>query len=111
MRFDDLSIDGSGATVKGSVELDDASDFVSANFPVFACRMATRFRSRPTAASDGVLRVAMRGDVYDGRHFVKSSLAGAVPDKAKHNSRPISISISSSASSPATTAKRCAGSI
>ena len=34
--FDDLTIDGSGVNVKGSVELDDASDIVSANFPVFS---------------------------------------------------------------------------
>ena len=26
----------------------------------------------------------MRGDVYDGRNFVKSSLAGEAPDQGKH---------------------------
>ena len=36
VRIDDLSIDGSGATVRGSVELDSADEIVSANFPVFA---------------------------------------------------------------------------
>src|SRR5262249_9205874 len=36
VRFDDLSIDGSGATVRGSLEFDSANELVSANFPVFA---------------------------------------------------------------------------
>ncbi len=36
VRFDDLSIDGSGASVKGSVEIDNTSEIVAANFPVFS---------------------------------------------------------------------------
>jgi hypothetical protein len=32
---------------------------------------------------EGTLKVTMRGDVYDGRNFVKSSVSGAEPEKAK----------------------------
>ena len=35
LRFDDFTVSGSGANVKGSVELDNSSQIVSANFPVF----------------------------------------------------------------------------
>jgi hypothetical protein len=83
LRFDNLTISGSGATVKGSIELDDASQIVSANFPVFSLSEGDKVTLKADRGSDGVLRVAMRGDVYDGRNFVKSSLGGP-QDKAKH---------------------------
>ena len=35
-RFENLVIDGSGANVRGTIELDSSGDLVSANFPVFA---------------------------------------------------------------------------
>ena len=76
VRFDDLSIDGAGATVKGSVEIDNAGEIVSANFPVFSLSDGDKVTLKADRGTDGVLRVAMRGDVYDGRNFVKASLAG-----------------------------------
>jgi hypothetical protein len=76
LRFDNLSIDGAGATVKGSVELDAASEIVSANFPVFSLSGGDKVALKADRGDDGVLRVVMRGDVFDGRNFVKSSLAG-----------------------------------
>jgi hypothetical protein len=84
VRIDDLSIDGSGATIRGSVELDGSTnEIVSANFPVFALSDGDRVALKADRASDGVLHVSMRGDIYDGRHFVKSSLAGSSTDKNK----------------------------
>jgi hypothetical protein len=82
-HIDDLTIAGSGTNVKGSVELDGAGDIVSANFPVFSVSEGDKASLKADRASDGALRVAMRGDVFDGTNFVKSSLAGAVPDKSK----------------------------
>jgi hypothetical protein len=82
IRFDDLSIDGSGASVKGSIEVDNAGEVVSANFPVYSLVDGDKVTLKADRGGDGVLRVAMRGDVYDGRHFVKGSLAGA-QEKAK----------------------------
>ena len=108
-RFDDLTIDGPGATVKGSVEIDGKSEIVSANFPVFSLSDGDKVTLKADRGSDGVLRVAMHGDVYDGRNFVKSSLAG-MRRKRPSRSRPTSISTSNSARWPAITAKRCAAS-
>lgn len=81
-RFEDLVIDGSGTSVKGTVEIDNSGDIVSANFPVFALSEGDKVTLKADRAADGTLRVAMRGDVYDGRGFVKSSLAGSA-DKAR----------------------------
>ena len=83
VRFDDLSIDGSGATVRGSIEFDSSNEISSANFPVFALSEGDKATLRADRAGDGTLRVAMRGDIYDGRNFVKSSMAGASSDKNK----------------------------
>lgn len=78
-RFEDLVIDGSGANVRGTVELDN-SDLASANFPVFALSEGDKATLRVDKAADGALRVVMRGDLYDGRGFVKSVLGGGEGD-------------------------------
>ena len=84
VRFEDLKIDGSGADVKGLIEFDNDGDIQSANLPTFALSAVDKVALKADRGSDGVLRVAMRGDVYDGRNFVKSSLAGEPPDQGKH---------------------------
>ena len=92
-RFDDLSIAGSGVNVKGSVELDDTSDIVSANFSVFSLSDGDKVTLRADRANDGVLHVAMRGDVFDGANFVKSSLAGATSEKSKQKHTDLDLDI------------------
>ncbi|MFN3659382.1 MAG: hypothetical protein ACK4UO_19225 [Pseudolabrys sp.] len=77
VRFEDLVIDGAGAIVRGAVEIDSGGELLSANFPVFALSEGDKATLKADRGNDGTLRVAMRGDVYDGRGFVKSSLAGA----------------------------------
>jgi hypothetical protein len=93
IRFDDLSISGSGAHVKGSVEIDDMSEIVSANFPVFSLSDGDKATLKADRGSDGVLRVSMYGDVYDGRNFVKASLAGHTPDKPKQRQKQIDLDL------------------
>jgi hypothetical protein len=91
VRIDDLSIDGSGATVRGSVELDNTNEIVSANFPVFALSDGDKVTLKADRGPDGALRVAMRGDIYDGRNFVKSSLANT--DKARQKQEDLDLEI------------------
>ena len=97
VRFENLTIDGSGANVKGTVELDNNGDIQSADLPTFALSGVDKVALKADRGSDGVLRVSMRGDVYDGRNFVKSSLAGEAPDRASTSRRQTSTSTSSSA--------------
>jgi hypothetical protein len=92
-HFNDLTISGPGAMVKGSVELDDNSDIVSAYFPVFSLSDGDKVTLKADRGSDGVLRVAMHGDVYDGRNFVKASLAGHAPDKANQKQADLDLDI------------------
>jgi hypothetical protein len=80
IRFDDLAIDGSGATVKGTIELSAAGEVQAANFPVFALSDGDKASLKADRGSDGALNVVLRGEVYDGRSFVKASLAGHSPE-------------------------------
>ncbi len=85
-RFDDLIIEGSGTSVKGSVEFDAAKDIVSANFPVFGFSEGDKVSLKADRGNDGLLHVAMRGDIFDGSNFVKATLAGG--DTEKSRSKP-----------------------
>jgi hypothetical protein len=77
IKIDDLSIDGGATMVKGNIDLDPNGDLVTANFPVFALSDGDKTTLKAERSSDGVLKVTMRGDVYDGRTFVKSALGGS----------------------------------
>lgn len=76
IQFDDLSIEGAGVSVKGAVELDDNGALTAAYFPTFSLSDGDKVSVKAERGNDNVMRVTMRGDVYDGRNFVKSSLAG-----------------------------------
>src|SRR5262249_48610456 len=82
-RFDDLTIDGPGLIAKGSIELDGAGEVVNANFPVLGLSEGDRVSIKAERTSEQVLRVTMRGDIYDARNFVKSSLANLPASKPK----------------------------
>ena len=79
-RLDDLVIEGSGTQVKGSLELDGQGDVLNAAFTSFALSDGDKASLRAERASDGTLKVALRGDVLDGRGFVKTQFAGQKPD-------------------------------
>ena len=79
-RIDDLVVEGSGMQIKGSLELDGAGDVMTANFPVFTLADGDKANVKADRAPDGTLRVIMRGDVHDGRGFIKSSMSGGKPD-------------------------------
>jgi hypothetical protein len=83
LRFEDMLIDGQGMLAKGSVELDVDGELQAANFPVFATSDGDKASVRVDRGSDGAIRVVMRGDVYDGRNFVKSAMAGPADPKIK----------------------------
>ena len=76
-RFDDMVVEASGTSVKGGLELDASGNIVSAAFPVFVLSDGDKITLKADRGPDGTLRVAVRGDVYDGRSFIKSSMSGA----------------------------------
>jgi hypothetical protein len=83
VRFDDLLVDGQGVLAKGSVQLDGKGELLAANFPVYATSDGDKASMKVDRGADGALRVVMRGDVYDGRNFIKAAMAGPPDPKVK----------------------------
>src|SRR6266576_4990 len=86
-RLEDIVIDGGGVTIKGSLEVDQNSDLMNANFPTYSPSEGDKTSLKADRGADGVLKVTMRGDVFDGRGFLKSAISGKEADpktKAKN---------------------------
>jgi hypothetical protein len=79
-RFEDIVIDGGGASIKGSIEVDQNGDLMNANFPVYAPSEGDKTTLKAERGPDGVVKVTMRGDVFDGRGFLKSFISGKDAD-------------------------------
>jgi hypothetical protein len=75
IRFDDLLVDGQGVLARGVVELDGNSELESANFPIFAPADGDKASMKVDRGADGALRVVVRGDIFDGRNFLKTAMA------------------------------------
>jgi hypothetical protein len=92
-RLEDFVIEAPGTSVKGTIELDGNGDVLTANLPVFNLSDGDKALLKAERGPDGALRVMMRGDVYDGRGFVKSTMAGPSADQAKQPVRDLDIDI------------------
>ena len=84
-RFEDILIEGNGALIKGTLEVDDKNDLVNAFFPTFSPSEGDKTSLKAERSPDGVMKVTMRGEVFDGRGFIKSAISGreGPKDKAK----------------------------
>jgi hypothetical protein len=78
-RIEDLLIEGAGGGVRGTIDFDGSGELLSANFPAYGFADADRASLKVERVPDGALRVVMRGEIYDGRGFVKSTAGGAAP--------------------------------
>lgn len=76
-RIGDVKIEGSGVAVAGDVELNSKGDLVVASFPVFGLSDGDKAALKAERGDDGIIKVAVRGDVFDGRGFVKSVMSGS----------------------------------
>jgi hypothetical protein len=86
-RFEDIVIEGNGTLIKGSLEVDDKNDLVNVSFPTFSPSEGDKASLKAERAPDGTLKVTMRGDVFDGRGFIKSAMSGrdqSTKDKSKN---------------------------
>jgi hypothetical protein len=94
MRFDDIVIEGPGTLVKGTIELDANGEIQLASFPSFALSDGDKATLRADRSPDGTLKVTMRGELFDGRGFIKS--AAATPtgkESVKQASRDIDLDV------------------
>ena len=93
-RLEDISIEGGGVSIKGSLEVDQNGDVLNVNFPTYSPSEGDKTSLRAERGPDGVLKVTMRGDVFDGRGFLKSTISGKEADsKAKSKSLDFDVDI------------------
>jgi hypothetical protein len=93
MRFDDIVIEGPGTLVKGMIELDANNEIVLASFPTFALSDGDKATLRADRAPDGTLKVTMRGELFDGRGFIKSATSSQGGDKSKPSNRDFDLDV------------------
>ena len=91
-RFEDIVIDGGGVSIKGSLEVDQNGDLLNANFPTYSPSEGDKTTLKAERGPDGVVKVTMRGDVFDGRGFLKSAISGKEAD-AKSKTRSIDFDV------------------
>ncbi len=91
-RFEDIVIDGGGVSIKGSLEVDQNGDLLNAYFPTYSPSEGDKATLRADRGADGVLKVVMRGDVFDGRPFIKSAISGKEAD-AKSKGKSIDVDL------------------
>jgi hypothetical protein len=87
-RLEDIVIDGGGVSIKGSLEVDQNGELMNANFPTYSPSEGDKASLKAERGADGVMKVTMRGDVFDGRGFLKSAVSGKEAD-AKSKTRNI----------------------
>jgi hypothetical protein len=92
IRIEDLLIEGSGSGVKGTIDFDGSGELQSAHFPAYGFSDGDRANLKIDRAADGALRVVMRGEVYDGRGFVKTA-AGAASSNPSAKRRAVDVDI------------------
>ncbi len=92
-RIDDLLIEGAGDGVRGTVELDRSGDLISANFPAYGFSDGDKASLKAERSQDGALRVTMRGDVFDGRGFLRALTASKPAQADKHQTPDIDLDL------------------
>ncbi len=81
--FQDIVVEGGGVSIKGSLEVDQNGDLLAANFPTYSPSDGDKTSLKAERGADGVVKVTMRGDVFDGRGFLKSAISGKNDPKSK----------------------------
>jgi len=93
-RFEDIVIDGGpGVSIKGSLEVDQNGDLLNANFPTYSPSEGDKTSLKAERGPDGVVKVTMRGDVFDGRSFLKSAISGSSKEDSKSKAKGIDVDV------------------
>jgi len=92
-RFEDIVIDGGGVSIKGSLEVDQNGDLLNANFPTYSPSEGDKTSLKAERGPDGVIKVTMRGDVFDGRSFLRSAISGSSKEDSKSKARSLDVDV------------------
>jgi hypothetical protein len=92
-RIEDLLIEGAGGGVKGTIDFDGSGELLSANFSAYGFSDADRASLKVERVPDGALRVVMRGEVYDGRGFIKSTAGASSASSSSSKRHPLDVDL------------------
>ncbi len=92
-RFEDIVIEGAGVSIKGSLEVDQNGDLMNASFPTYSPSEGDKTSLKAERGPDGVVKVTMRGDVFDGRGFLKSAISGTTKEESKGKLKNIDLDV------------------
>jgi hypothetical protein len=93
-RFEDIVVEGNGVSIKGALEVDQNGELLNANFPTYSPSDGDKTSLRAERGADGVVKVTMRGEVFDGRGFLKSAISGSSgKDDSKSKTRNIDVDV------------------
>ncbi len=92
-RFEDIVIEGGGVSIKGALEVDQNGDLMNANFPTYSPNEGDKASLKAERSPDGVVKVTMRGDVFDGRGFLKSAISGTSKEESKSKLKNIDLDV------------------
>ena len=93
-RFEDIVIEGGpGVSIKGTLEVDQNGDLLNANFPTYSPSEGDKASLKAERGQDGVVKVVMRGDVFDGRSFLKSAISGSSKEDTKSKLKNIDFDV------------------
>ena len=92
-RFEDVVIEGGGVSIKGSLEVDQNGDLLNANFPTYSPSESDKTSLKAERGPDGVIKVTMRGDVFDGRGFLKSAITGTSKEEKNNKLKNLDLDV------------------
>jgi AsmA-like C-terminal region len=92
-RFEDIVIDGGGVSIKGSLEVDQNGDLMNANFPTYSPSEGDKTSLKAERGPDSVVKVTMRGDVFDGRGFLKSAMSGTSSKEERNKAKNLDLDV------------------
>jgi hypothetical protein len=82
-RLEDIAFDGNGASIRGAVELDQNGEFATGTFPVFGLAEGDKANLQLERTPDNLWKATIRGDTFDGRSFIKTSMSGGPEPKQR----------------------------
>jgi hypothetical protein len=80
-RLEDIAFDGNGASIRGTVDLDQNGDFATGTFPVFGLAEGDKASLQLERTPDNLYKATIRGDTFDGRNFIKTAMSGGPEPK------------------------------
>jgi hypothetical protein len=83
IRIEDIAFDGAGASIRGTMEFNQNGDLSTGAFPVFGLAEGDKTALQLERTADNLYKATIRGDTFDGRNFIRSTMSGGPEPKQR----------------------------